>query len=42
VVSREAMRQTVGESVPAKTIDLNLRVFDIGYERGLEVSGEKN
>jgi 2-oxoglutarate ferredoxin oxidoreductase subunit beta len=42
VVSREAMRQTVEESVPAKTIDLNLRVFDIGYERGLEVSGEKN
>jgi 2-oxoglutarate ferredoxin oxidoreductase subunit beta len=37
VVSREAMRYSVAESVPAKTLDLNLRLFDIGYERGCEL-----
>ena len=37
-VSREAMRQAVVDSVPPKTIDLNLNVFDIGYEQGLEVN----
>jgi 2-oxoglutarate ferredoxin oxidoreductase subunit gamma len=42
VVSREAMRQAVAESVPAKTVELNMRVFDIGYEKGLEVTGEKH
>lgn len=35
VISQEAMRQAVAESVPAKTIELNLKVFDIGYEKGL-------
>jgi 2-oxoglutarate ferredoxin oxidoreductase subunit gamma len=35
VVSREAMRQAVADSVPAKTVELNMQVFDIGYERGL-------
>lgn len=33
-VSREAMRQTVAESVPAKMIEMNLKVFDEGYENG--------
>jgi 2-oxoglutarate ferredoxin oxidoreductase subunit beta len=37
VVSREAMRQSVRESVPPKTIEVNLKAFDVGYERGLEV-----
>jgi len=37
VVSREAMRQSVAESVPPKTVDLNLKVFDIGYQSGLMV-----
>ncbi|MEW6094443.1 MAG: thiamine pyrophosphate-dependent enzyme [Chloroflexota bacterium] len=41
VVSREAMRQAVAESVPAKTVDLNMRIFEIGYERGLELVGER-
>jgi len=36
VVSKEAMRQSVAESVPPKTIDVNTRAFEIGYERGLE------
>ena len=36
VVSKEAIRQAVAESVPVKVIDLNLKVFDIGYEKGLE------
>jgi 2-oxoglutarate ferredoxin oxidoreductase subunit gamma len=34
VVSHEAMRQAVAESVPAKTLDLNMKAFDIGYEEG--------
>jgi 2-oxoglutarate ferredoxin oxidoreductase subunit beta len=37
VVSREAMRQSVAESVPPKTIEVNMKAFDHGYERGLEV-----
>jgi 2-oxoglutarate ferredoxin oxidoreductase subunit gamma len=35
VVSREAIRQTVIESVPAKMVEVNLQVFDIGYAQGL-------
>jgi len=37
LISRDAMRQSVAESVPPKTIALNLEVFDIGYEHGLAV-----
>ncbi|MFH1634650.1 MAG: 2-oxoacid:acceptor oxidoreductase family protein [Chloroflexota bacterium] len=37
LVSRDAMRQAVADSVPSKTVELNLKVFDIGYERGLEL-----
>jgi 2-oxoglutarate ferredoxin oxidoreductase subunit gamma len=40
VVSREAMRQSVAESVPPKTVDVNMKAFDIGYERGLETLAE--
>jgi 2-oxoglutarate ferredoxin oxidoreductase subunit gamma len=40
VVSREAMRQSVAESVPPKTVDVNMTAFDIGYERGLETLAE--
>jgi len=36
VVSREAMRQSVAESVPPKTVEVNLKAFDIGHQRGLE------
>ena len=34
-VSREAMRQSVAESVPPKTIEVNMKAFDVGHERGL-------
>jgi 2-oxoglutarate ferredoxin oxidoreductase subunit gamma len=37
-VTREAMRQSVRESVPPKTIEVNMRAFDAGYERGLEIA----
>lgn len=37
VVSRDAMRQSVAESVPPNSIELNLRAFDIGCQRGLEI-----
>jgi Pyruvate/2-oxoacid:ferredoxin oxidoreductase gamma subunit len=40
VVSREAMRQSVAESVPPKTVDVNMQAFDTGYERGLETLDE--
>ncbi len=40
VVSREAMRQAVAESVPARAVELNLKVFETGYENGLaQVAG---
>jgi 2-oxoglutarate ferredoxin oxidoreductase subunit gamma len=41
VVSKDAMSQSVADSVPLKTIDVNLKAFDVGYEKGLErVSGK--
>jgi Pyruvate/2-oxoacid:ferredoxin oxidoreductase gamma subunit len=36
-VSRAAMRQSVAESVPPKTIEVNMQAFDAGYERGEEL-----
>ena len=33
VVSREAMRQSVADSVPPKTLDVNMKAFDAGYEK---------
>ena len=38
LVSQEAMQQAVVESVPAKAVDLNLKVFGIGYKRGQELN----
>jgi 2-oxoglutarate ferredoxin oxidoreductase subunit beta len=37
-VSKEAMRQAVAESVPPKTVEVNMQAFEIGYERGLQVA----
>jgi 2-oxoglutarate/2-oxoacid ferredoxin oxidoreductase subunit beta len=37
VISTEAMQQSVAESVPPKTIDVNLKAFDEGYRKGLEI-----
>ena len=39
-VSKEAMRQSLADSVPPKTVDLNLKTFDIGYEKGLAAKGK--
>jgi 2-oxoglutarate ferredoxin oxidoreductase subunit beta len=36
-VSKQAMRQAVSDSVPPKTVDLNLEVFKIGYQEGLRL-----
>jgi 2-oxoglutarate ferredoxin oxidoreductase subunit gamma len=38
IVSFEAMRQAVAESVPSKTKELNLKVMDIGYEQGKKIN----
>jgi len=40
-VSREAMRQAVSESVPPKAVDLNMRIFEVGYAKGLELLNRK-
>jgi 2-oxoglutarate ferredoxin oxidoreductase subunit beta len=40
IVSKEAMRQSVASSVPPKTIDVNMKAFEAGYQRGLETIGE--
>jgi len=34
-LSKEAMCQSLSESVPQKTVSLNLEVFEIGYNQGL-------
>ena len=36
VVSKEAMRNALAGSVPPKTVDVNARVFDIGYNQGMD------
>jgi len=36
VVSEAAMRQSVSESVPPKTLDVNLKAFDLGFTKGRE------
>ena len=37
-VSKEAMRQAIAESVPTRTVDVNMKAFDAGHERGLAVT----
>jgi len=39
VISKEGMRKSLADSVPSKTVDLNMKTFDIGYEKGLEAKG---
>ena len=41
IVSREAMRESVAASVPPKTIEVNMKAFDVGYRKGLEVKSSK-
>jgi Pyruvate/2-oxoacid:ferredoxin oxidoreductase gamma subunit len=33
------MRQSVADSVPPRTIEVNMQAFDMGYQRGLEIAG---
>jgi len=37
IVDKEAMQEAIAESVPSKTVSLNLEVFEAGYKRGLEL-----
>ena len=37
IVDKEAMQEAIAESVPAKTVSLNLEVFEAGFKRGLEL-----
>jgi 2-oxoglutarate ferredoxin oxidoreductase subunit beta len=36
-VSETAMRQSLTDSVPPKTLELNLKAFDVGFGKGLEL-----
>jgi 2-oxoglutarate ferredoxin oxidoreductase subunit beta len=36
VLEKEALERSIAESVPPKTVDLNLEVFQVGYQQGLE------
>jgi 2-oxoglutarate ferredoxin oxidoreductase subunit gamma len=38
---KEALRLSLAESVPPKTVDVNLKAFDEGYRRGLEAAAKK-
>jgi 2-oxoglutarate ferredoxin oxidoreductase subunit beta len=38
LVSQDAMRQSVADSVPPKTIEVNMKAFDVGYSEGLRVA----
>jgi 2-oxoglutarate ferredoxin oxidoreductase subunit beta len=35
-IDKKALEQSISESVPPKTVKLNLKVFEIGYQKGLE------
>ena len=39
-VSKPAMRQSLIDSVPSKTVEVNLKAFEAGYEEGLKVKGK--
>lgn len=41
IVSKEAMRHAVAESVPTKMVDMNLRVFEAGYAEGIRQKAEQ-
>jgi 2-oxoglutarate ferredoxin oxidoreductase subunit beta len=36
-VSKAAMRQSLADSVPPKTLEVNRKAFDFGYEKGVEL-----
>jgi 2-oxoglutarate ferredoxin oxidoreductase subunit gamma len=40
VVSAEALREAIADSVPPKTVDMNLNAFDEGFKKGAEQAPE--
>jgi 2-oxoglutarate ferredoxin oxidoreductase subunit gamma len=40
IVDKEAMMESISESVPSKTVEINLEVFEIGYQKGMELNKE--
>jgi 2-oxoglutarate ferredoxin oxidoreductase subunit gamma len=36
-ISQGAMRQSLMDSVPPKTLEINLKGFDVGFDKGLEL-----
>ncbi len=40
LISRDAMRKAVEDTVPSGTEELNLKAFDVGYEYGQQVLGK--
>jgi 2-oxoglutarate ferredoxin oxidoreductase subunit gamma len=40
-VSKPAMRQSLTDSVPPKTIEVNLKSFETGYEKGLKLKNSE-
>lgn len=40
-VSKPAMRQSLTDSVPPKTIEVNLKSFDTGYDKGLKLKNSE-
>jgi 2-oxoglutarate ferredoxin oxidoreductase subunit beta len=41
IVDKKAMEEAIKESVPQKTIDLNLKVFNIGFDHGKELMNQQ-
>ena len=39
-VSKSAMRQSLADSVPLKTLEVNSKAFDVGYEKGLKLKSD--
>jgi 2-oxoglutarate ferredoxin oxidoreductase subunit gamma len=42
VVSSEALKKAVLDSIPAGTEDLNMKAFDLGYKYGTEYTSKKH
>jgi 2-oxoglutarate ferredoxin oxidoreductase subunit gamma len=42
IVSSEALRKAVLDSIPAGTEDLNMKAFDLGYKYGTEYTSKKH
>jgi 2-oxoglutarate ferredoxin oxidoreductase subunit gamma len=40
-VSKSAMRQSLADSVPPKTLEVNMKAFDVGYEEGMRLKKAK-